>query len=177
MTKEKTIVDVDIFTGISINDEDMKAFKRHKYYVKRRESDPDFNKKGREQARKQREANPEKYREIDRRSALKAYRANPTKFREYNKNLRNANPGREKGYGLKKAYNISLDDYNQLLEVCESRCEICGNTERLVPDHNHNTGMIRGILCSNCNAGLGLLGDNMDGILHAFEYLYLQEYE
>ena len=41
------------------------------------------------------------------------------------------------------------------------KCEICGTTEnsgiRLVRDHNHTTGFIRGLLCDPCNARVGHL--------------------
>ncbi len=40
-----------------------------------------------------------------------------------------------------------------------------------VTDHCHETGKVRGILCDNCNKGLGLLGDNSDGLLSALCYL------
>lgn len=53
-------------------------------------------------------------------------------------------------------------------------CEICGVTEATVTlcvDHNHETGMLRGLLCNNCNAGIGLLGDSADRLEAAAKYL------
>jgi len=40
-------------------------------------------------------------------------------------------------------------------------CQICGTTYRLVADHNHNTGYIRGLLCNTCNRTLGIYHDNI----------------
>ena len=50
-------------------------------------------------------------------------------------------------------------------------CEICGKSSPLVVDHCHVTGAIRGPLCYGCNSGIGLLGDNLEGVLRAVTYL------
>jgi len=56
-------------------------------------------------------------------------------------------------------------------------CPICTNTltkngyRRAVIDHDHNTGLLRGVLCNNCNTGLGKLGDSKMGLLRAMSYL------
>lgn len=55
-------------------------------------------------------------------------------------------------------------------------CEICGKSEEnngkgLAIDHCHNTGKIRGMLCSNCNTALGLFDDNIDVMKRAIEYV------
>ena len=41
----------------------------------------------------------------------------------------------------------------------------------LALDHNHTTGEFRGWLCTNCNTGIGKLGDNLQGLERAMEYL------
>jgi len=60
---------------------------------------------------------------------------------------------------LKEKYNLTLDDYNQMFEQQNGVCAICGNPENtnrmLAVDHNHNTDVIRGLLCFNCNTRLG----------------------
>jgi Fe2+ or Zn2+ uptake regulation protein len=50
-------------------------------------------------------------------------------------------------------------------------CEICGATENLVYDHDHNTGHHRGVICTGCNKAIGLLGDDVDGVKAALDYL------
>lgn len=50
-------------------------------------------------------------------------------------------------------------------------CEICGSTDRLAVDHCHETGVIRGVLCFNHNAALGLFRDNIKDLQAAIEYL------
>tara|TARA_R110002110_G_scaffold47550_5_gene142735 strand:+ start:1050 stop:1445 length:396 start_codon:yes stop_codon:yes gene_type:complete len=51
-------------------------------------------------------------------------------------------------------------------------CECCGKEpERLVLDHCHDKEVFRGWLCPPCNLGIGLLGDNMQGIERVIAYL------
>lgn len=50
-------------------------------------------------------------------------------------------------------------------------CEICGARDRLVVDHCHKTGVIRGVLCSNCNTAIGMLRDDVERLRAAIEYL------
>lgn len=45
---------------------------------------------------------------------------------------------------------------------------------KLVVDHDHATGKVRGLLCHNCNRALGLLHDNPVTINNALEYLKVQ---
>lgn len=54
------------------------------------------------------------------------------------------------------------------------RCAICGAdlaTGRMAIDHCHRTGYIRGLLCRDCNLGLGLFRDNMHNLKRAAKYL------
>lgn len=51
-------------------------------------------------------------------------------------------------------------------------CDICGGkTARMAIDHDHDTGKVRGLLCSNCNTGLGLFEDNIEQLKTAIDYL------
>lgn len=51
-------------------------------------------------------------------------------------------------------------------------CECCGSTEqKLHWDHCHETHEHRGWICNNCNTGIGKLGDNIEGVIKALDYL------
>jgi len=57
-----------------------------------------------------------------------------------------------------------------------NQCNICGRTAKenkkdLAVDHCHETLKIRGLLCSQCNSALGLLGDDFDSLFRATSYL------
>jgi len=63
-------------------------------------------------------------------------------------------------YELRKNYGITIDDYNKMFEEQNGCCKLCGRHQseqkfRLCVDHNHETGRVRGLLCTRCNVGLG----------------------
>lgn len=74
-------------------------------------------------------------------------------------------------------------EYNELLAKQGGKCAICGCEEYIVGrggevkplavDHDHNTGKVRGLLCQNCNVGLGYFWDNPTWLLNAVRYLGL----
>ncbi len=71
-------------------------------------------------------------------------------------------------------YDLSLEEFNQLLEKQNNSCGICGKSfeeYRNYIDHDHVTGKVRGLLCSGCNTGLGKFGDNIEGLMKAIYYL------
>lgn len=75
-------------------------------------------------------------------------------------------------YNLSTKYNITLADYNRLLEVQNHCCIICERShQKLVVDHNHKNGQIRGLLCQSCNIGLGSFKDKIDLLASAIKYL------
>lgn len=72
---------------------------------------------------------------------------------------------------LKKKYNISLDEYNQMVLDQNSLCWICEEEIDLVVDHDHETGLVRGLLCNLCNTSLGGFKDSIDSLNRAIKYL------
>lgn len=69
-----------------------------------------------------------------------------------------------------------LDIYDKLFKEQQGRCAVCGSPENgrykhLSIDHDHSNGRIRGLLCNNCNRGLGLLKDNPEVLRKAAEYV------
>ena len=77
-------------------------------------------------------------------------------------------------YHLRKTYNISVEEYEELLNIQRNECAIChcvlvkGNFSI---DHNHNTGKVRGILCKQCNSFLGRIKDKQYIALGMYGYL------
>ena len=76
---------------------------------------------------------------------------------------------------LKKGYGLTLDDFDRMLQEHNHVCAVCGKPEsfreNLTIDHCHTTGKIRGLLCTNCNSGIGKLGDTSVAVLKAVVYL------
>ena len=90
---------------------------------------------------------------------------------------------KEKNANLRQWYGISLSQYEWLLTKGNGVCWICLRPETLkrqkkapypeslYVDHDHTTGMIRGLLCNNCNSGLGYFDDNPEILKAAIAYL------
>lgn len=97
--------------------------------------------------------------------------------REYVKNNRDKVAAWNRAGHLRRAFGISPTDYQNILEEQGSVCAICGTDKpggrfnRFCVDHSHKTGMVRGILCNDCNAAIGFLGDNPKRAYAAFKYL------
>jgi hypothetical protein len=72
-------------------------------------------------------------------------------------------------------YGIDVPDYERILEEQGGGCYICGKKPEpkraLDIDHDHKTGKVRGLLCSNHNRGLGMLGDDIKSLVKVLEYL------
>ena len=79
---------------------------------------------------------------------------------------------------LKKMYGITLEEYDARLLKQDSKCAICGAADRrgyrLSVDHDHETGRVRGLLCGNCNLGLGSLKDDPELLEKAAAYIRYQ---
>ena len=67
-----------------------------------------------------------------------------------------------------KRYGLTTE---QITEMKKSGCELCGTEKNLHIDHNHDTNEIRGVLCTNCNRGLGHFKDSPELLKKAAEYL------
>ena len=60
--------------------------------------------------------------------------------------------------------------HDQLVNL-PTACEICGDTENLHIDHDHDTGKYRGVLCHHCNVGIGHLKEKKEILENAIKYL------
>ena len=78
---------------------------------------------------------------------------------------------------LKTQYGISVEQYGEMLASQGGVCAICASKEpgsrmkHFPIDHCHTTGVIRGLLCTKCNRGLGLFNDNTNRMERAVKYL------
>lgn len=80
---------------------------------------------------------------------------------------------------LKRVYNLSEIEYLNRLEKQNYKCLLCNSNfsgERTAPkapvvDHCHTTGKVRGILCNECNRGLGYFRDNPEALTKAASYV------
>lgn len=83
-------------------------------------------------------------------------------------------------YMLQSRYGITLDQFEQMLRDQDNRCAICNmyidgyndkGRIRANVDHDHATEVVRGLLCSNCNSGLGHFKDSVRRLALAIVYL------
>lgn len=82
---------------------------------------------------------------------------------------------------FKRRYGITVNQWDEMLIKQNNVCLICkqiptglhssGNPHKLHVDHNHTTGKVRGLLCTQCNRGLGYFKDNAELLIKASEYL------
>lgn len=102
---------------------------------------------------------------------------NPERRKEQHKRWRAANPDTIKRQSLRRHYGITLEHYNELLAKQDGRCGICrtdsprGHHNTFNVDHDHETGLIRGLLCWDCNSAVGKLGDTAEALERALVYL------
>jgi Zn finger protein HypA/HybF involved in hydrogenase expression len=106
----------------------------------------------------------------------KQYRkANKKKHKEYLKTWYSNNPDYDRRRNIEKTFGISLEEYDKYFE--DASCGMCGRKDSLVLDHNHEPRYIRGVLCSTCNSGIGLLRDNKELCLRGVEWIEKGEKE
>lgn len=102
---------------------------------------------------------------------------NSANLRRYHtrKETRDAHRSASRRHYLKKLYGLSIEQYEAMFLEREGRCDCCGEPETqhrtLAVDHDHATGRIRGLLCQGCNTGIGKLGDTIEGLEKAIDYL------
>lgn len=74
-------------------------------------------------------------------------------------------------YRLTERYGIGEDEVERLVKSQGGICPICRSAESTAVDHDHVTGTVRGILCPDCNTGMGQLRDDPWVLRRAIEYL------
>ena len=99
-------------------------------------------------------------------------------FKQYNANY---SPQKRRARGIRRAYGLGWDIYTRMYQEQNGKCAICNKDIKLIGlmnikdgahvDHDHKTDKIRGLLCSNCNSGIGHLQDSMELLQKAILYL------
>jgi hypothetical protein len=84
---------------------------------------------------------------------------------------------RHRKYCLMQNYNITEEQYAEMLKAQNECCAICGTDKPtgkwkvFAVDHDHKTGIVRELLCNECNRGIGLLRDNAELLQKAANYI------
>src|ERR1700694_2570956 len=69
-------------------------------------------------------------------------------------------------------YGLTMDQFISMTKDQRNRCAICQiEIDLLYVDHNHDSGVVRGLLCSACNKGLGFFKDDPELLKAAIDYL------
>lgn len=79
---------------------------------------------------------------------------------------------------LRREYGIGMEDYNRMLANQDGRCAICKAAplgRRFAVDHNHTTGVVRGLLCLKCNSSLGFLMEDISKVDALRQYIVEHE--
>lgn len=110
-----------------------------------------------------------------RKFAIQSYWKHPEEITKMKRKKYANNPEANKDLKLRRAYGISLEEYNILLEKQHKVCAICKQEcvsgRMLCVDHNHKTNKVRGLLCVNCNRAIGNLKDKVVLFSRAINYL------
>lgn len=94
--------------------------------------------------------------------------------RRRNKLKRKRNPEirqREKRRARLRKYGLTTAQFDFMVAKQGGKCKICKKARKLVVDHCHDTGKVRGLLCSPCNLGLGSFKDDPDALREAASYI------
>lgn len=112
------------------------------------------------------------------------YAKNIEKYREKGRTgeayRRRKYPERYRAGLLRRLYGLSIAQYEAIWVSQGLACAICQSTDPgrkgvFAVDHDHETGRVRGILCGNCNNGLGRFKDKYESLVRAAEYLMVNK--
>lgn len=78
---------------------------------------------------------------------------------------------RKQRRSLCRKYKLTTIEYIKIKQDQDNRCAICGDKTKLVVDHCHVTDQVRGMLCSKCNTGIGLLKNSSEILIRASNYV------
>lgn len=103
---------------------------------------------------------------------------NPESFKKSQYKFKTSDHGKRsvKNTYLKSHFGITIEEYDALLIKQQHKCAICGKHQSELyqsfdVDHNHETKKVRGLLCNQCNQGIGYLQESIEIITKSLEYL------
>lgn len=103
------------------------------------------------------------------------YERNKEKYRQYYLNNREYKIKQSNDAKRKRMFGLTSEQFEELKLKQNFACAICSNElepgRRTHIDHCHATGKVRGLLCENCNRGLGMFKDNKSYLENAIRYL------
>ena len=76
-------------------------------------------------------------------------------YRKWSKEWYKNHPGCYKKSHYMRSYHLTLEQLEQMKQKQSFKCLICNLVKPLCVDHDHITGVIRGLLCKHCNLKLG----------------------
>lgn len=111
---------------------------------------------------------------------------NPERYKEYARKYHHLNYVQYQARRTARKYGLSYEKYIEMIQKSNDKCAICNREERrnlgkkekltqLSIDHCHNTKKVRGLICYGCNLIIGYAEDNIDLLNSAIRYL--QEHE
>lgn len=105
---------------------------------------------------------------------------NPEKYKKWRDEYYERNKKDINTRAICRYHGLDIQSYEAMIKAQDNKCAVCGKTEtrkfrgkdmRLCVDHDHVTGKIRGLLCHDCNTGLGKFLDSPDLLTKAAIYL------
>ena len=69
--------------------------------------------------------------------------------------------------------NFKYNNYIDMIRLQDGKCDICMEYigDKLVVDHNHQTGKVRGLLCNKCNLTIGMINENISHLFQCITYI------
>jgi len=118
--------------------------------------------RNREAARRWREANPEKAREATRKTMARRRKEAPAAIAWAK---------------AKSKYRLTEESYAAMLAEADGKCLVCAQsfteagTGKIVIDHHHGSGQVRGLICSGCNTAIGYVREDIERMTRMISYL------
>jgi hypothetical protein len=148
-----------------------------KYYRKHKIEHTKYAKKYQKLHKMQHSKSCKKYIQLHpeerKKSCLKYRSKNKDKINQVSRLQENIN--KKKNIELIKKYGITLKQLQQMIIAQNNKCAICHslfkNNKDTQVDHDHDKNIIRQLLCSKCNVGLGYFDENIERMKNAIEYI------